>query len=73
MTDKNNDEYQRGYREGYLDGFHAARDNPSLMSPNIPTGKFAALNCQKCGIRLDNPTGYVCPDNNCPSQWKITC
>jgi hypothetical protein len=72
MMDKKNDDYQRGYREGFLDGFHAARDNPSLMSPNVPTVKFAALNCQKCGIKFSNLTGYVCPDNHCPTQLKIT-
>lgn len=67
-----NDEYKRGYREGFLDGFHAARDNPSLMSPNIPTVNFAALSCQKCGIKFSNLTGYVCYVNGCPSQWKVT-
>jgi len=36
MTETKNDDYKRGYREGFLDGFHAARDNDSLMSPNIP-------------------------------------
>ena len=75
MTETKTEEYKKGYREGFLDGFHAARDNESLMSPNIPTGKFATatLNCHKCGIRLDNAMGYVCPDNNCPTQFKVTC
>jgi hypothetical protein len=36
MTKTKNDDYERGYSEGYLAGFHAARDNDSLMSPNIP-------------------------------------
>jgi hypothetical protein len=39
MTETKSDDYQRGYREGYLDGFHAARDNDSLMSPNVPMDK----------------------------------
>jgi len=65
-----NDEYKRGYREGFQDGFHAARDNSSLMSPNIPMPQVKA--CYKCGINFANMTGYVCPDNRCPIQLKAT-
>lgn len=73
MTETKTSDYERGYREGFLDGFQAARDNSSLMSPNIPTVDLTKLNCQKCGIKLSNMTGFVCPDNHCPSQLKITC
>ncbi len=73
MTETKSDDYKRGYREGFLDGFHAARDNDSLMSPNIPTVKFAALSCQKCGISFGDMSGYVCPDIHCPTQLKVTC
>ena len=72
MTETKTEEYKKGYREGFLDGFHAARDNDSLMSPNIPTIEFAAVNCQKCGIKFSNLTGYVCYVNDCPTQLKVT-
>ena len=71
-----NDEYKRGYREGFLDGFHAARDNPSLMSPNIPIPqaipKPAIINCPQCGRSFTDsmgrliPMGVVCSHIGCP-------
>jgi hypothetical protein len=69
MKKMKSDDYKEGWREGYLAGFQAARDNDTLVSPNIT----ATLVCQKCGIKLSNPTGYVCSDYHCPSQFKITC
>lgn len=73
MTETKTEEYKKGYREGFLDGFHAARDNESLMSPNIPTNDWKPFECSKCKITFSNMTGYVCPDNNCPTQLKVTC
>lgn len=67
MTETKNDDYKRGYREGFLDGFHAARDNDSLMSPNIPI----PMQCGICGMRTDAPMGLVCFHPNCPT--KVTC
>jgi len=77
MTKTKNDDFDRGYKEGYLDGFHAARDNESLMSPNIPTQfdlkTLSPFVCPRCGIKQENMTGYLCPDNMCPVQFKSIC
>ena len=70
IATNDNDEYKRGYREGFQDGFHAARDNDSLMSPNIPMHHFAPLRCTKCNILFSNMTGYVCGINECPTQGR---
>ena len=29
-------------------------------------------NCQRCGLDLSKPMGYVCPQFDCPSQLKVT-
>lgn len=71
ITTNDNDEYKRGYREGFQDGFHAARDNDSLMSPNIPTINWKPLDCSLCGITFKNLTGFVCARNECPVQYQF--
>lgn len=75
MIQKNdNDEYKRGYREGFLDGFHAARDNDSLMSPNIPNNDWTKPHtimpwkCNVCGLTFQSLIDYVCPRGNCPTK-----
>jgi hypothetical protein len=74
MTVKN-DDYKQGYREGFLDGFHAARDNESLISPNIPTTDWTdklSANCKVCGIYLPGRNGLVlCNNNGCPNRSTI--
>lgn len=78
MTETKNDDYKRGYREGFLDGFHAARDNPSLMSPNIPIPKPAMINCSQCGRSFTDsmgrliPLGVVCAYVGCPAGGPTT-
>lgn len=63
------DEYQKGYRQGFLDGFHAARDNQELMSPNIPIPKNEYKGCHICGIDFTKAAwGYVCYQSNCPTR-----
>jgi hypothetical protein len=69
----NTDDYERGYSKGFLDGFQAARENPNLISPNIPTpapNPAAVYTCRTCGIKMSGAWGYVCNLDNCPS--KIT-
>lgn len=64
-------EYEKGYRKGFLDGFHAARDNDSLMSPNIPlpTSDNTYTGCQVCKLDSTKGTwGYVCPRSDCPTR-----
>lgn len=29
--------------------------------------------CQKCGLRLDGPIGYVCTQPECPTFFTVTC
>lgn len=29
--------------------------------------------CQKCGISLEGPIGYSCPDRECPTFCVVTC
>jgi hypothetical protein len=77
MTETKNDDYKRGYREGFLDGFHAARDNPSLMSPNIPIPRAIPAtsfdkSCSMCGKPFVDSMGrlityaVVCGYVGCP-------
>ena len=33
----------------------------------IPTPYWESKKCPKCGINLDGPMGYVCPNNPCPT------
>lgn len=71
-----NDDYKRGYREGFLDGFKAARDNDSLVSPTVPvqqiTSKPAMIKCPQCGRSFTDsmgrliPMSVVCGHLGCP-------
>jgi hypothetical protein len=68
-----NDDYKRGYREGYQDGMDAARKllDPYLpIAPVLPT--VPSRTCRVCGIDLSKATGYVCYNGSCPSRvvWK---
>jgi hypothetical protein len=79
MMKTKSDDYERGYREGFLAGFHAARDNDSLMSPNIPIPRNIPIpgECSVCKIKWTDPLGrsiamgYACCRGDCPA--KSTC
>lgn len=72
MTEMKNDDYKRGYREGFLDGFKAARDNDSLVSPNVPVQQSPIKSCPQCGrVFTDTlgrpiPMAVVCSYVGCP-------
>ena len=60
MKKMKSEEYQEGWREGYLAGFRAARDNDTLMSiDNLVV-------CHVCGVR--RTTNTICIHPKCPSE-----
>ena len=38
---------------------------PQVFPPRMPP--HWNKTCQACGLRLDGPMGYVCPNTQCPS------
>lgn len=70
------EDYKNGYREGFLDGFKAARDNPYLTNPVVPNTFMSPTipkppsYCSVCKMPCTEPWGYVCNRSNCPV--KIT-
>jgi hypothetical protein len=68
------DDYERGYSKGFLDGFAAARRDPSLVHPNVPNDGFTEdmTKCRVCSIDFSKGVwGYVCNHPKCPT--KVTC
>lgn len=67
-----NDDYKRGYREGFLDGFKAARDNDSLVSPTVTVQQTPVKSCYQCGRSFVDslgrpvPMAVVCSYVGCP-------
>lgn len=53
--------------------------NPQPKDPSepgvwiIPLQNGPIVTCAKCGMRWEGAMGYVCPDNHCPVQPKVTC
>lgn len=65
------EDYKNGYREGFLDGFKAARDNPFLVEPVVPqpntfTPPKLPTGCSVCNLDFKGAWGYVCYRSNCP-------
>lgn len=70
----NTNDYERGYSKGFLDGFEAARRDPSLVFPNVPNNGITQnlVGCKVCGIDFSKGVwGYVCNNPNCPT--RVTC
>lgn len=76
------DDYKNGYREGFLDGFKSARDNPYMTQPVVPETPYINLpktyqttppwnGCDVCKMPFTKPWGYVCARSNCPT--RVTC
>lgn len=42
---------------------------PTLF-PNYPASD---KRCSKCGIKMDGPMGYSCPDSECPVFIQVKC
>ena len=70
----NDDDYKRGYREGYQDGMHAARRllDPFLeIAPVFPSVNFTPnLVCRLCRRDLKGVSNYVCSISSCPSNLQ---
>ena len=53
--------------------------NPYPTIPTIPTTPPTIPNwpnkvyCPKCGMEWSGVMGYVCMDQSCPIQMKVTC
>lgn len=72
-------DYREGYSKGFMDGFEMARNNPSMVFPNVPNPIKPSpdLNpnlyvCTKCGVNWEKAgaMGYVCPRMDCYSAIR---
>ena len=71
----NNDEYKKGYREGFKDGFDSVNNKwvQPQPYPYDPKMTSTSVICSQCGMKWGGVMGYVCPNGNCPIQPKTTC
>lgn len=73
MSDKESQDYYRGF----YDGFQAAKKEARQIPPDIgrmPVGPGLVepqIKCIKCGMMWQGVMGYVCPNMDCPIQPKI--
>lgn len=69
------EEYIRGYRDGFkdghLNGFKAAKDNPYLTQPNTSNPIPTTTICSVCNIDFRGTWGYVCYRSSCPT--RVSC
>ena len=75
VSQTNTNDYERGYSKGFLDGFQAARTDPSLIFPNVPTpskNPNSIYRCPVCEIQMTGVWGYVCNKDGCPSKITAT-
>jgi hypothetical protein len=42
---------------------------PVYLAPHL----LDSVKCVKCGMTWTGVMGYVCQDNDCPIQMKVTC
>jgi hypothetical protein len=62
-------DYQKGYRQGFLDGFHAAENTEFPAVPSRPLPNKNAVGCVVCGMDFSKGVwGYVCPRSDCPTR-----
>lgn len=74
------EDYKNGYREGFLDGFKAAKDNPYMTQPAVPNTFFSPKiptsmpkSCSECGRSFVDSMGrpivaaVICANIKCPS------
>ena len=64
-----NEDYARGYNDGFRAGVEAGKELKAPSYPTWPTPK----GCSVCGMvfEVGKAYGYVCGNSNCPS--KVTC
>lgn len=68
MSTIESDDYKRGWYDGYKAAKYPYPQHP--ITPT-PTGQVQ-LACSKCGMLLNGVMGFVCPNQDCPVQPKIT-
>lgn len=69
-------DYAKGFKEGFLAGYEAGKNlssQPQIGWPSTSPNISLRETCPKCGIKINNPMGYVCGSINCPIQYKVTC
>lgn len=70
------EDYKKGYRDGFLDGFKAAKDNPYMTQPAVPETPMPK-SCTECGKSFVDSMGrfvmmgYVCPNTKCPTKITV--
>lgn len=70
------EDYKKGYREGFYDGWFAGNKaaenlNKSSTGP-ISYPYTTSLVCYECGMEWKGAMGYVCSNQKCPVQPKVT-
>lgn len=62
-------DYERGYSKGFLDGFQAARADPTLLHPNVPNVRNSLNNNYTIGAQ-GSSYHFEAPDGlNGPSKY----
>ena len=73
MSEKESDDYYRGF----YDGYQAAKKEPTRIPPDIgrmPVGPGLVEpqnKCPKCNLNWQGMMGYFCTYSDCPIQPKI--
>lgn len=67
-----NEDYKRGYREGFLDGYEASKKAPQYPIPTTPLPEIPIPKswapCSVCGMNMVGPMLYCCMNPSCPSK-----
>lgn len=62
------EEYKRGYRDGFADGWDQARFITPTLAPTVQEHGT----CKVCGMKFTGAIGYVCSNLRCPSMPVAT-
>lgn len=65
------DDYKKGYREGFCDGFEAAKKHNPVIPTKLNLSDMSTT-CPKCSVSFKGPMGYVCGRTDCPN-FQVTC
>jgi hypothetical protein len=66
------EDYKNGFRDGFIEGFKALKDNPYMTTPSVPVDQPFNKSCPQCGrFFVDSlgrpvPMGLVCAYIGCP-------
>ena len=77
-------DYERGYRQGFVDGFNKGKEEtekvgkgnpwdnaPWPLNPWAEPPKWDPYRCPTCGIEFKGAWGWVCSHPKCPT--RVTC